>query len=161
MSGRHCVLDHKQPVDLAGQRPDAAAERLAAGPEREQQRAFGAAEHRLDGVHDLVDEQQAVPLDVGFGDPAFQGHQADNLLATAREPLRRGVRDEAHLIDHRQHPLPVLVVDGVDAVVTEHDQAGRTRSEPRITRDTVAVDTPASRATSYTVGIRGPRVTAL
>ena len=33
--------------------------------------------------------------------------------------------------------------------------SARTRSEPRITRDTVAVETPARRATSYTVGMNG------
>ena len=38
---------------------------------------------------------------------------------------------------------------------TRSPVSGRTRSEARITRDTVAVETPARRATSYTVGMKG------
>ena len=52
----HDLLGDQQPVDLAGQGADAPLERLARRAERQQQRVLGVPQHRLGGVHDLVDE---------------------------------------------------------------------------------------------------------
>ena len=92
-------------------------------------------------MHDLVDEQQAVPLDV-------------SVSVTPRSSTTRPI------ISLRRRESPCAEASGTKPTLsitasTRSRVSGRTRSEPRITRDTVAVDTPASRATSYTVGIPG------
>ena len=66
-------------------------------------------------------------------DAAFQGGQADDVLAAAAQPLGRAVRDVAQLLDDGQDPVPGVRVHEVG---------------PCTTRDTVAVDTPARSATS-------------
>ena len=59
----------------------------AAGAERQQQGVLGIPQHRLGRVHDLVDEQQALALDVDLGAAAFQADETDDVLAAQAQPL--------------------------------------------------------------------------
>ena len=76
---------------------------------------------------------QTVALDIGFRATTFDGHQPDHFLAALRQALRRAIGDIAECLDRFKHAPP---------------GNGRTRSWPCTTRETVAVETPASRATS-------------
>ena len=108
--------------------------RLAAETKRQQQRVFRVPQHRLSRVHDLVDEQQAFALDIDFTGATLQGHQADDVLAATAEPLGRGVGHES--------PRASITA------CTRWRVSGWTRLDSRMTRETVAVETPATRATS-------------
>jgi hypothetical protein len=77
-----------QAVDLAGERAHPLLERLAAAAEGEQQRVLGPAQHRLGRVHDVVDEQQAAPLDVDLVGAPLQADQPDDVLPSPREAAR-------------------------------------------------------------------------
>ncbi len=82
---------------------------------------------------DLVDEEQIVLLDIGFGSEAFATDQPYHLFAPAGQALRCPV---GHIAERMYHLENALALEG------------RTRSCPCTTRDTVAVETPAARATS-------------
>ena len=127
------ALGDQQPVDLAGHRLQPLVGGVAGLEERDQQRPADLAQRGLDAAQHLLDEQQAGLLDVGIGAAALDGDQADHLLALPGQALRRPVRDIAERLDHLE---------------TRWRVDGLTRSWPCTTRDTVAVETPASRATS-------------
>jgi hypothetical protein len=95
----HDLLGHQQAVDFARQRPDAPLELLTGPAERQQQRALGSAQYRLDRVHDLVHEQLTGFLDVDLIGAALQGGQPDDVLAAAAQALGRPVRHETQLVD--------------------------------------------------------------
>jgi hypothetical protein len=101
----HDLLGHEQPVDLAGQRPDAPLELLARLAERQQQRTLGAAQHRLHRVHDLVHEQLASFFDVDLVGAAFQGGEPDDVLPPPAQPLGRPVGHEPEHLDGRADTL--------------------------------------------------------
>ena len=101
----HDLLGHEQPVDLAGQRPDAPLELLAGLAERQQQRTLGATQYRLDRVHDLVHEQLAGFFDVDLVGAAFQGGEPDDVLPPPAQPLGRPVGHEPEHLDGRADTL--------------------------------------------------------
>ena len=82
-------------------------------------------------MHDLVDEQQAFPLDVDLTGATLQGHQANDVLAAAAEPLGHGVGHEAEGLDHGLHPLARLRLDQAGLAHDPGDRGGGNSRHPR------------------------------
>src|ERR1017187_950341 len=97
------------------QDPPPPLERLATGAERQQQRALGAPQHGLGGVHDLVHEQNAAALDVDLVNAALKGDQANDVLTPPGQPLRRTVWHESELLNHLNDALARFRVNKIGA----------------------------------------------
>ena len=108
--GGHELFRHEQAIDLAGQRADPLLKLLAAAAEAQQQGVPGPAQHELGRVHDLVDEQYAVLLDIHLGAAALQGGETDDVLPAIAESLGIGIRDEIECLDHREHALARVLI---------------------------------------------------
>src|SRR5580658_4688008 len=104
-------LPGQQALHLAAQGPNPLLELPPATAEGQQQGARGIAQHRLGRVHDLVDEQHAVLLDVDLAQAPLQRHEADDVLAPPAKPLSGRVRDETEHLDDGQHTLAGFRVD--------------------------------------------------
>src|ERR1039457_5727648 len=100
---------------LARQRPSPPRVRLATGAERQQQRAPGAPQHGLGGVHDLVHEQNAAALDVDLVHAALKGDQANDVLTPRGPPLRSTVWHESELLNHLNDALARFRVNKIGA----------------------------------------------
>jgi hypothetical protein len=98
-------LGDDQAVNLAGERAHPLLEQLAAAAEGQQQRVLGPPQHRLGRVHDVVDEQQAAPLDVDFVGAPLQPDKPDDVLPPPGEAARRRVGHEAERLDDGEHAL--------------------------------------------------------
>ena len=116
--GLDYALRDQKPVDLACHRLQSLVRGVTRLEERDQEGPADLAERCLDAPQDLVDEEQIVLLDIGFGSEAFATDQPYHLFAPAGQALRRPV---GHIAERMYHLENALARGGPHQVLSVHD----------------------------------------